>query len=58
MANYILALIFLIVGTVLVALGFFGWAIWFGIIALWVMANYITSKIDDLEEKIDNINKS
>lgn len=55
MANYILALIFLIVGTVLVALGFIGWAIWFGIIALWVMANYIASKIDDLEKKIEGL---
>lgn len=58
MANYILALILLIAGCVLAALGFFGWAIWLGIIAIWAMGHYLASKIDDLEKKIDNINKS
>lgn len=57
-ANFILALIFLIVGTILVALGLFDWAIWLGILALWSMGNYLASKIEDLEKKIDNNNKS
>lgn len=56
--NFILALIFLIAGTVLVALGLMDWAIWLGVLALWSMGNYIASKIDDLEKKIDNNNKS
>lgn len=58
MANFILALIFLIAGTILVALGLFDWAIWLGILALWSMGNYLASKIEDLEKKIDNNNKS
>lgn len=58
MANYIFALTLLIAGNILAALGFFGWAIWLGIIAIWAMGNYIASKIDALEKKIDNYNKS
>lgn len=56
--NYILALIFIIAGTILVAVGSLEWAIWVGILALWAMGNYLASKIDDLEKKIDNNNKS
>jgi hypothetical protein len=58
MANYIFTFTLLIAGSFLVALGLFDWAIWLGILALWSMGNYIASKIDDLEKKIDNNNKS
>ena len=54
MVDYILALILLIVGTILVANGALEWAIWIGIIAIWSMGNYIVSKIDALEKKIDS----
>lgn len=58
MANYIFTFTLLIAGSILVAIGLFDWAIWLGILALWSMGNYIASKIDDLEKKIDNNNKS
>lgn len=54
MVDYILALVLLIVGTILVAFGLLEWAIWIGIIAIWSMGNYIASKIDALEKKIDS----
>jgi hypothetical protein len=55
MANYIFTFTLLIAGSILVALGLFDWAIWLGILALWSMGNYIASKIDDLEKKIDGL---
>ena len=55
MANFILAILFLIAGTILVALGHLNWAIWLGVLALWAMGNYIASKIDILEKKIDGL---
>lgn len=55
MANYIFAFILLIAGSILVAFGLFDWAIWLGILALWSMGISITSKIDDLEKKIDGL---
>ena len=54
MVNYILALILLIIGTIMVANGHLEWAIWIGIIAIWSMGNYIASKIDAMEKKIDS----
>lgn len=58
MAYYIFTFTLLIAGSILVAIGLFDWAIWLGILALWGMGNYIASKIDDIEKKIDNNNKS
>lgn len=55
MANYIFAFILLVAGTILVALGFFDWAIWLGILALWSMGIFIASKIDELKKKIDGL---
>ena len=57
MGNYILAFILLVAGSILVALGFFDWAIWLGIGAMWAVGHYIASKIDDLEKKIDGLKK-
>lgn len=56
-ANFILAILFLIAGTILVALGLLDWAIWLGVLALWAMGNYIASKIDILEKKIEELKK-
>jgi uncharacterized membrane protein YfcA len=55
MANYIFTFTLLIAGSILVALGLFDWAIWLGILALWSMGNYLASKIDELDKKIDGL---
>lgn len=55
MAHYIFAFTLLIAGSILVALGLFDWAIWLGILALWSMGNYLASKIDELDKKIDGL---
>jgi hypothetical protein len=55
MANYIFTFTLLIAGSILIALGLFDWAIWLGILALWSMGNYLASKIDELDKKIDGL---
>jgi hypothetical protein len=55
MAHYIFAFTLLVAGSILVALGLFDWAIWLGILALWSMGNYLASKIDELDKKIDGL---
>lgn len=57
MAHYIFAFTLIVAGSILVALGLLDWAIWLGVLALWTMGNYIASKIDDLEKKIDGLKK-